>query len=436
MKSIIDFLRRHASDTPDKTALIDADGVTLSYAGLHDAVMAAAASLHGQRARVFRASPTVGFVIEYLACHAADVVAVPLERDIPPGEEARITAIVDAADMPAEVSDVLFTTGTTGTSKGTMISSRAILADAENLIDAQGFSPELTFIITGPLNHIGSLSKLWPCIVVGASVRLLDGLKDMKSFFCAVDQASAKVATFQVPASLRMIMRLGAKSLADRADKFDFIETGAAPMAQADMEALCRVLPNTRLYNTYASTETGIIATHDFNNDICVAGCLGRPMRHSGIVIESDGSISCYGDTLMTGYISDPEATAKVLSDGFAHTADRGSLDAEGRLRLEGRGGDVINAGGFKINPVEIEDAAMSHPEVADCICVPSPHPVLGVALRLIVVTRAGVPLDKKALATYLAARLERHKVPMLYTQAEKVNRTYNGKLDRKSYLK
>jgi len=434
MTTLTECLKRHAEVNPTKTALIDAAGKSLTYSELCSAVIAAAASMPRIRAKVFRASPSADFTINYLACHAAGVAAVPLERDTPDEEFARISGWVNSAAIPAGVADVLFTTGTTGNSKGTMISHQAIMANAENLIYAQAFTPGITFIISGPLNHIGSLSKIWPCIVVGATVRLLDGLKDMPAFFRAVDEAEGKVATFQVPASLRMIMQLAGQRLRESADKFDFIETGAAPMAQADMEAWRSALPNARLYNTYASTETGIIATHDFNAGPCVAGCLGRAMRHSRIAIDADGFISCQGATLMTGYLGDAEATAKVLRDGTLHTADKGGIDAAGRLRLAGRDGDAINVGGYKINPLEVEDAAMASPDVEDCICIPSPHPVLGTALRLLVVTRGDAPLDKKKLAVFLASRLERHKVPLLYTKTDKIRRTYNGKLDRKSY--
>ncbi len=434
MTALTDCLKRHAASTPSKTALIDAYGNTLSYESLFRAVTEAAASMPRTRALVFRASPSADFIIRYLACHEAGVAAVPLERDASAEEMDRITDLAAKADIPEGVADILFTTGTTGNRKGTMISHSAIMADAENLIGAQGFSPSLTFIITGPLNHIGSLSKIWPCLTVGATVHLLDGLKDLSAFFGAVDMAEGKVATFQVPASLRMMMQMARRHIAERSDRFDFIETGAAPMAQADMEAWCAALPHTRLYNTYASTETGIIATHDFNAGVCEAGCLGKPMRHSSISIGADGFISCSGATLMTGYLGDDEATRKVLHDGAVHTADRGSIDSEGRLRLAGRDGDVINTGGYKINPVEVEDVAMAHPAVEDCICIPAPHPVLGTSLRLLVVTNGHAPLDKKQFAAFLASRLERHKVPLLYSVVESIRRTFNGKLDRKSY--
>ena len=102
---------------------------------------------------------------------------------------------------------------------------------------------------------------------------------------------------------------------------------------------------------------------------------------------------------------------------------------------MVGREGDIINVGGFKINPVEVEDVAKSMHEIADCICIPSPHPVLGTALRLLYVVKEYHSIEKKTIAKYLATKLESYKVPQLYTQVEKVERTYNGKLNRKAYI-
>ena len=221
-------------------------------------------------------------------------------------------------------------------------------------------------------------------------------------------------------------------------------------MMQSDMEELCRVLPHTRLYNTYASTETGIITTYDYNNGKCQAGCLGRPMKHARLFITPEGFIACQGPTLMTGYIGDPELTATVLrpyaepsnhqhpTTNTQHptlfTADRGFIDDEGMLHLLGRDDDTINVGGFKVAPTEVEDIAMSLPDVADCVCIAADHPIAGRALKLLVVMTEGAVFDKRTIARYLKSRLESYKVPLLYEQVERVNRTYNGKLDRKSY--
>ena len=109
-------------------------------------------------------------------------------------------------------------------------------------------------------------------------------------------------------------------------------------------------------------------------------------------------------------------------------------MDEQGRLRLEGRADDVINVGGYKISPIEVENVAMAYPDITDCICVCADHPVVGNVLKLIYVTQAGRPLDQKALVKYLKTRLESYKIPFLYAQADRVERTYNGKLNRKFY--
>ena len=436
MKQLEDYLCEYAQSSPMKIALQNAEG-SLTYSDLWTAVCERVTELLMNQSSVYvtRANQGFDFVIDYLAAHKAGKVIIPLEKDLPDVQFQDIIELTAQATIPEVVSDILFTTGTTGKQKGTMISQSIIISDAENLIDAQGFSSDITFIITGPLNHIGSLSKIWPSIIVGATIYIMDGIKDLNTFFNVVKKVSGKVATFQVPASLRMLIQFGEKQLKDCAEKFDFIETGAAPISQADMEILCKLLPNTRLYNTYASTETGIIATHNFNDGYCVAGCLGKPMKHSAITIDDNGFIVCEGKTLMVGYYGDTDETNRVLHDNKIFTKDKGNIDKEGRLQLVGREGDIINVGGFKINPVEVEDVAKSMPEIADCICIPAPHPVLGTALRLLYVVKEYHSIEKKTIAKYLATKLESYKVPQLYTQVEKVERTYNGKLNRKAYI-
>ena len=428
-----DYLRQHAEETPDRTAVI-CDGETISYAALYQRVQARAATLPQGQVVVFRSSQTVDFLVTYFAIHLAGSVAAPLERDTPEPLFQEITASLTGSELPPGSADILYTTGTTGRSKGVIISHRTILADAENLIAGQGFSRDLVFIINGPLNHIGSLSKLFPVVMLGATLYILNGMRDLNAFFDALDYPAPKMATFFVPATIRMLLQFAPERLASYADKLDFIESGAAPLAHADMLRLCELLPHTRLYNTYASTETGIIATYNFNDGQCLQGCLGRPMPHSRLVITSEGLIACQGDTLMTGYVNDPELTATILHDDTIFTADMGHIDEEGRLRLEGRQGDVINVGGYKVAPTEVEDAALSLPQVNDCICIAVDHPLTGQALKLLVVTPEGQPFDKRQIARALKAQLETYKVPLLYEQVEKIQRTYNGKINRKYY--
>ena len=136
----------------------------------------------------------------------------------------------------------------------------------------------------------------------------------------------------------------------------------------------------------------------------------------------------------MSGYIGDPELTATVLRDNTVYMSDLGSIDEEGMLHIGGRMDDVINIGGYKVAPTEVEDAAMSFQGIKDCICISAPHPITGNALKLLVVMNEGEKLNKRQVALYLKERLEVYKVPMLYKQVEQVERTYNGKLNRKFY--
>lgn len=433
-----DYLRRNAALFPDRTAILSGD-CSYTCSELWHTVAERAKGLREysvSRFLIMRSCQSAEFLIEYFAAHLAGKVAVPLEKDITDTavEEIRCMLNRAEADIPDNVADILFTTGTTGRAKGVMISHETIIADAENLIAAQQYSPDITFVISGPLNHIGSLSKVYPMVYLGGTVSITDGMKDMNALFAAMENAEGKVATFLVPASIRMLMQFGEDRLRGLAGKIDFIETGAAPMAQADMLRLCSLLPNSRLYNTYASTETGIIATYDYNAGECIAGCLGVPMRHSQIVVSLDGHISCSGKTLMTGYVDDRKLTEAVLYENTVHTADMGFLDDKGRLHLVGREGDVINVGGYKVSPAEVEDAAMASPAVKDCVCLGVSHPVLGTVLKLLVVLNKGCVLNKREIALSIRERLEAYKVPMLYETVEKVNRTYNGKIDRKSY--
>ncbi len=430
-----DYLREDARLYPDKIAII-CGAETCSYQQLYERSVARAADYADRRGKVvlFRASPTIGFVVDYFAIHIAGAVAAPMEKDTPQEIIDELEQKLNSATVPEGIADVLYTTGTTGRSKGVMISHRTIVADAENLIAGQLFSHELVFIINGPLNHIGSLSKIYPVIMLGATLYIIDGMRDMNAFFGALDYPATKMATFFVPASVRMLMQFSAERLASYAEKIDFIECGGAPLPHSDMQELCRLLPKTRLYNTYASTETGIISTYTYNDGECIAGCLGKTMPHSRIIITPEGRISCQGDTLMSGYIGEPELTATVLRGDTVYMSDLGRIDEQGRLHIGGRQDDVINVGGYKVAPTEVEDAALLLPEVKDCICISAAHPVTGHALKLLVVMADGCQLNKRRIALHLKGRLEVYKVPMLYEQVDHVERTYNGKLNRKFY--
>ena len=432
MFNLEDYLAQDARLYPDKTAVICGD-TSLTWSQLWQQVQQRAKDYPQGKVIAFRSTQTIDFLVTYLAIHLAGSVSAPLEKEIPEPLFQEISSRLSSCEVPEGIADVLYTTGTTGKSKGVMISHRTIVADAENLIAGQGFSHDLVFVIHGPLNHIGSLSKIFPIILQGGTLHILDGLRDAEAFFEAF-KAEGKYATFFVPANIRFLLTFDAQRFAALADRLDFVESGGAPLSHADMLQLCDILPRTRLYNTYASTETGIIATYNYNDGRCLAACLGHTMPHSRVIITPEGMISCQGDTLMSGYIGDPELTATVLRGDTVYMSDYGSIDDEGMLHIGGRQSDVINVGGYKVAPTEVEDVTMSIEGVRDCICISAEHPIMGKAVKLLVVMNDGVAFDKKHIARYIAARLEPYKVPQLYEQVETIARTYNGKLDRKHY--
>lgn len=370
------------------------------------------------------------FLVEYLAVQATGGVAVlcaePLGYAMP--------------TLPSDTANVLYTSGTTGRRKGVAISHRTIEANVQNLLSSQPYTEATTFIICGGMDHLGCLSKVWATLSVGGTLVLLrDGLKDVNALFRALDwsdgNAGRRFATFLVPGAIRMLLRFSKARLALYSERIAFIETGADALSSADMLSLRQTLPHSRLFNTYASTEGGIVATYDFSQGDCREGCVGKALKNSTIGITGDGRIVCGGDTVMSGYVNEEGFSP---SHGKIVTNDNGRTDAEGNLYITGRTDDIINVSGYKVSPVEVENTALEIEFITECLCLPAEHPVLGKVLRLLYVANVAFGNSEKEqnrfIAKHLNKKLEHYKVPMYYKKVDKIARTATGKPDRKSY--
>lgn len=426
-----EYLKQDAELYPDKVAIVCGDK-RITFSELWQQTLRTAESLPKKEIVVFRVTQDIDFVLKYFALHLNESVAVPVEKDLPEESLQEIIEFLRPCQTPPDTADILFTTGTIGKKKGVMVSHRAIIGNGENVIEAQGFSHESTFIITGPLNHIASLSKFAPVLIAGATLVITQGMKNVNEFFEAMDLPYTKFTTFLVPSAIRILLQFSEERLKKYASKIDFIETGAAAISESDIKKLCEILPNSRLYNSYASTECGLMASYNFNDGRCLEGCCGKTTSRTKVIITEDGLIACQGKTIMSGYACDEELTNKVMRDNTIYTTDYGRIDEDGMLRILGRADDIINTGGFKVSPTEVESVALSMPQIADCICVAAPHPVLGTALKLVYVPKTEI--TKKEIALYIKGKVESFKVPFYYEQVEKIQRTYNGKLDRKYY--
>lgn len=424
--------------TPDKVAAICHEQ-QVTYQQLWKSIETRAAELTTlsvckNRPYVFRATQNIDFIVTYCALHHIGAIAVPLSSDVSDAMIQEVDAKVQDNTYASDIVDILYTTGTTGKSKGVMLSEKALVSCADNFISDLGFCSDLLFIICSPLNHIASLFKLHPILTVGGTVCILDGLRDINAFYLAFNLPYTKFATFLVPASIRILLQFSHDRLAALVDKIDFIETGAAPITKNDMESLSKALPKSRLYNTYGGTEIGCVCTYNFNDGKYMEGCIGYPMKNAIIDVTPSGEILVSGPTIMSGYVEEDTNTSRVLQDGWIHGSDLGYFDDEGMVHLSGRKGNVINVGGYKINPEEVEVAASTYPNLHDCICIPAKHPVLGTVMKLLVVLADGEVLDKRSLALFLKSKLETYKIPQLYDQVSKIERTYNGKINRKFY--
>lgn len=365
-------------------------------------------------------------ILDYIrrqADHNPDREAIVCHRHIPEGKTQLTYAevyqrMVNRASLPIPLLGdrwngdfVLHTTGSTGKPKAVTITQQMVMRNSLNLINGHGYNDGLQFIITGPMDHLGCWSKLFPTLMVGGTLHILpDGMKDMDAFFRVMTNRSKHYATFLVPASIRILIQFAADQLRAHADVIEFIETGAAPISRGDMLRLCQLLPHSRLYNTYASTEAGIVATYNYNDGKCKASCCGVPFDNVDFSIDDNGLI--------------------------AGSSDIGFMDNDGMLHIIGRRDDIINVGGFKVAPAEIEDAAMTIADIQDCICISCQHPIMGQVPELLVVMRSGCSFDKRSIAKAIMPMLDRYKIPQIITETDHIERTFNGKPNRAFYSK
>ncbi len=191
--------------------------------------------------------------------------------------------------------------------------------------------------------------------------------------------------------------------------------------------------PAAALGDIYGLTETG---TSDFFVDPAdydaAAGSRGRPAEGIAVRVAEDGELRIRSPWGMAGYLGDPGLTAAAFdADGYFRTGDLVSRRDDGRLVLVGRASDMINRGGLKVAPREVEDALAAHPGVAAVLVTGIPDRATGEAVAAGVVARPGADLDPEALRGWLAERLEKYKAPsrILVLPALPAGRT--GKADR-----
>jgi acyl-CoA synthetase (AMP-forming)/AMP-acid ligase II len=150
-----------------------------------------------------------------------------------------------------------------------------------------------------------------------------------------------------------------------------------------------------------------------------------------GTELENTGEIVIRGDNVTAGYENNPKANAEGFENGWFRTGDQGVMDAEGYISITGRLKEIINRGGEKISPREVDEILMDHPAVAQVVCFGMPHPKLGEEVAACVVLREGQSVSERDLQTFVAGRAADYKVPKKILFMDEIPKGATGKLQR-----
>ena len=351
--------------------------------------------------------------------------------------------IIDRFPCKEHICEILFSTGTTGKEKGIMISHKNNIALAENVIYGVEMKKDNVEMIPSPLNHSHGLRRYYANMYNGSTVVLLGSIINRKKFFENIDKYGVNSLDL-VPSALTVLLRLTKEKLAEYQDKIRYIQFGAAPMSETDKNKICQLLPYTRLYNFYGSTESGCICIYDFNVKDSKRNCIGKPAFNAKISIVNDehckivsskdntGIIASQGEMNMVGYWQDKIETNKVLKENIIYSSDVAYFDKEGDVILLGRKGDIINVGGFKVSPEEIEDIVKTIEGIEDCGVISVEDLGKGNVPKLFVQMKEGYEFNSMDIRSFLITKLEVYKIPVFIEQIKKIPRSYNGKLLRK----
>lgn len=480
--AITGVLKTFAKKQPSKIALV-IDDKCISYLELYRQVSSVASFLKGKGVKrgthvVTVASPNLNYIASEYAILGIGAVNIPTENRIPADRLGEIAKSVDAeyvlssiepdcnviwidyseidysqeADfgwkpvgISDECSEIIFTTGTTGKSKGVMLTSHCLETYLSAINPTFGLENDSVFLVTTPLNHVGGLHRIHQCFSIGCTAVLLDGIRNLKAFFNSIEIYGV-THTYLPPASVKMLLTLAKKNLAQLDGVLQFIYTASAPFPMKDIETLMEILPHTRLVQGYGSSETGSICNCCYNAPGGTINSLGKPYDCVEVFLEDEngnlinvpnkeGFIRSRSNMNMLGYYNEPDLTAEVLKNGFIYSHDLMFFDEKGELHFAGRGDDVINIRGFKVTPTEVEDVALHHPSIVDCACVPYEDKVLGRIMKMYVVMENNAAFDIESITSYLSTKLEAYKIPTYIECLNEIPKTYNGKIDRKKLI-
>jgi malonyl-CoA/methylmalonyl-CoA synthetase len=335
-----------------------------------------------------------------------------------------------------DLAAILYTSGTTGRSKGAMLSHRNLASNADVLHRSWGFRPGDVLVHMLPLFHVHGLFVACHCVLMNGTSMRFHAKFDAKR---AIDEFSRSTVFMGVPTLYTRLLAEPALT-PESCAKMRLFTSGSAPvLAEAHVQFERRT--GHRILERYGMTETGMLTSNPLEGDRR-AGSVGPALPGVTVRVVDDeahacapgaiGHVQVKGPNVFSGYWRMPEKTAEEFTaDGFFRTGDVGSLSADGYLTIVGRSKDLIISGGYNVYPKEIELALDELPGVQESAVVGVPHADFGEAVIGVVVPRAGARPAERELIDALRARLANFKVPKRVYIVDELPRNAMGKVQK-----
>ncbi|GAA5164516.1 class I adenylate-forming enzyme family protein [Pseudonocardia eucalypti] len=340
---------------------------------------------------------------------------------------------------PEDVAHLLYTSGTTGRPKGAMQTHANLVSNARTVRERIGAGPGERTLIAAPMFHAtGTSSQFIGFFTAGACCVFTPAFHPETT----VELMAGERITFfaGVAAMLRLILLRARDTAADLSALRLFV-MGGSPVPESFPAEVKRQLPRLNLGNVWGLTEATSIVTYTEGDEylehtatvgpavdgVEVAVSVdGGPPRHQP---DQVGELCVRGPVVTAGYWNNPEATASTFVDGWLHTGDVGSVDADGFVRVLDRLKDMIIRGGENIYSLEVETALVSHPDVAEVAVVGVPDPIFDERVRAVVVARPGSAPSEDDLRKHAASLLADYKVPAEFRFLPELPRNPSGKV-------
>ena len=339
---------------------------------------------------------------------------------------AESAPVEDARAADGDLAGIFYTGGTTGRSKGVMLSHRNLMSNARNMA-AEGLASDSgVYMHAAPMFHLANAAAMYLHFLTGSShavVRMFtpDGVAGAIQQFKVTE-------TLLVPTMVQMVVDHPGL------EKFDLsslrgVLYGASPISEALMNRAMEKLPTTQFSQAYGMTELSPCATilpwKDHIGEGRAKGrhrSAGRPTYMVDVrIVDSDdtpvapgvvGEIVAYGETVMMGYWERPEETAKAVVDGWMHTGDGGYMDADGYVYVVDRIKDMIISGGENIYSAEVENCIAQHPAVAQCAVIGIPSDQWGETVHAVVMRKPGASVTPEEIIAFCKERIAGYKCP------------------------